>query len=348
MKNLSQLFATELSKKTEITSSFDKMNEGNVLAKRSSLRSARVVQSPQSILQLNSVPLKIDINKFKNPHSPDNPTGDYKAAYRLSVLANTISTLTPFFNNSFNLVSDIWGNIINSAESDAPYTKKVINKAKEKFTLAAMASMAGFPDNWYPVYTNPFNWYDVIMDDSNLIKMELDINSGETDNNNFIVLDKNTPVIWKVNNQENELNLKPKKTIKKIYLSLLRVDIIRSWFEFELLNLQNWKIDGLKQGYYSNGNLDLNSGIFPLITQSMLIGTQISVEGDFSENDIREIKDCTDAGKDISVGSFLLNTNGQNAVFNSKEGNTTMTSNIMQIVGYLSRLVPMAPSLPED
>jgi hypothetical protein len=175
--------------------------------------------------------------------------------------------------------------------------------------------------------------------------MELDLIGGETGNDSFVVMDQNTPLIWKVNNQQIEVNINPDTTLKKIYLRLLKVDFIRPWFEFELFNLNNWKIDGLSQGYYSNGNLSLNNGVFPLIIQSMLIGSQISVEGEFSENEINKLQKHTLAGSTISVGSFILNNKGNIAILDLKDGQITMTSNIKQIVGYLSRLVPLSPSL---
>jgi hypothetical protein len=345
MNNLSQLFAAELSKKSEISDSSENTDEDKMSGQRMMLKSAHVVQSPQIVLQLNSIPTAIDIDMFKNPHSSDNPTGDFKAAYRISALANAIPNLAPSFNISSNLVSDIWENLISSAESDALYTKNVLNRAKEKFSFSAMSGMAGIPDNWYPVYTNPSNWYDIILNDSNLIEMELDLIGGETGNDSFVVMDQNTPLIWKVNNQQIEVNINPDTTLKKIYLRLLKVDFIRPWFEFELFNLNNWKIDGLSQGYYSNGNLSLNNGVFPLIIQSMLIGSQISVEGEFSENEINKLQKHTLAGSTISVGSFILNNKGNIAILDLKDGQITMTSNIKQIVGYLSRLVPLSPSL---
>lgn len=300
-------------------------------------------------MQLNSIPLKIDINVYKNAHSDANPTGDYKATYLFTELANTIPELTAYYNNSPYLLTDVWDNIINSANSNITYTQQLINNAKEKFNASSMSGMGGIPGNWYPVSANPFNWYDIILDDSNLIQMELDLQSDASNNNSFIVINKSAPLTYTFTNQKNEtsqFNLNSNTTIKKIYLSVLRVDFIRPWLDFEILNQQNWKIEGLNKYYFSNGNLDSNKGIFPLLTQSILIGTKVSLEGDFSQKDISEITNHQKIGNSVSLGPFLLNSNNENVIIEQKQENTIISSNIKQVVGYLSRLIPMSPALP--
>jgi hypothetical protein len=133
--------------------------------------------------------------------------------------------------------------------------------------------------------------------------------------------------------------------IRKINLHILRVDLIRPWLNFEVFNLQNWKIQGIKAGYYSSGSTDKNNGMFPLLTQTVLIGTKISVEGNFSQKDIRIVTEHKEAGNDISFGSFLLNTISNVIEVFQTEGGTKLNSNIHQVVGYISKVVPMSPSL---
>jgi hypothetical protein len=339
MQNLSTLFATQLAKKTSKEFSLKQMGR----------LSSGSADSPKSILQLNSIPLKIDINKYKNAHSADNPTGDYKAAYLFTILANTIPELSAYYNNSPYLITDIWDNIINSANSNVSYTKSLLNKAREKFNNSALSGMGGIPENWYPVYANPSNWYDIVQDDSQLIKLELDLQSDETDSSSIIVINDSDKLKWKATNSNNEtshLNIDSDKKIKKIYLSVLRVDFIRPWFGFEILDLQNWEIEGLNQCYYSNGKLDQNKGIFPLLTQSILIGTKVSMESAFSPKDISLLTNHNKSGNEISFGPFLFNTPDQNVNINQTEGKTTISSNIKQVVGYLSHLIPVSPALP--
>lgn len=340
MQNLSNLFAAHLAKKISEELSRNKKRGGSTSGS---------VDSPKTILQLTSIPLRIDIDKYKNAHSVDNPTGDYKAAYLFTVLANTIPELSAYYNNSPYLITEVWDNIINSANSNVSYTNSLLNKAREKFNNSALSGMGGIPDDWYPVYANPSNWYDIIEGESELIKMELDLQSDETDSSSFIVINENSPLTWKVTNRNNEtskLNIDSDTKIKKINISVLRVDFIRPWFGFEILDLQNWEIEGLNKGYYSEGKLDQNKGIFPLLTQSVLIGTKVSIESAFSPGDMSEIIKHGEKGGDISLGPFLLNTHNQNAVIDQTEGKTVISSNIKQVVGYLSHLIPVSPGLP--
>lgn len=348
MKNLNILFASELSKKITLDPIEGLVDNGKKF-KRSAVESTvGSIIIPQTILQLNTIPLKIDINKYKNAHSADNPTGDYKAAYLFSVLANTIPELSACYNNSPYLVTDTWDSIIHSANSNVFYTQRLLEKSKEKFKSSSLSGMGGIPDNWYPVYANPSNWYDIIQDESKLIKIVLDLQSGESDMSNFIVMNDNTPLTWKVINRKNEirtLNMSPDSQIKKIHLKVLKIDFMRPWFNFEVLDQQNWEIKGLKKGYYSNGNLYENKGIFPLLTQSVLIGTEVSLKVDFSQRDINKILENIELGENLSIGPFLMNSDGKEFTIDQGKGEMMMSSNIKQIIGYLSRLVPISPGL---
>lgn len=351
MKDLSKLFATELSKKqpiidddiTESNASFAKQNKA--LASPSS---AILSAQPKTIVQLNSTPFAIDVGEYKNPHSADNPNGDYKAAHRLAQLANAIPQLAPSYIRSLNYIERTWGNLIKSAISTSRWTNSSLRAAKDDFELYKMSSMSGIPDNWYPVYAIPSNWYDIVLDESNLIKMEIDTLSGDTNNNDFVTIDGSSSLFWNVNDQKknpNKINLNSNTNIKRIELNVLRVDFRRPWLHYNLFNLTDWKISGLDEGYFSNGKLENNEGVFPLITKSMLIGTKVTLEGNFDQTDINVISQHKGKRNNLSIGPFLLNSESESVNIKETDQSTFVTSNVKQIIGYISQQIPKSPSL---
>lgn len=344
MQALSALFAAELTRKTPLIPSgieSENMEQG--------MGPLKSVDSPKQILQLCSIPLKIDLDRYKNAHSADNPSSNYRAAYLFSTLANTIPALGASFNPSPNLVTEAWDNIIHSANSTVGYTQRMLTQAKEKFKSSARSGMGGFPQNWYPVDANPSNWYEIIQYESNLIQLDIDLQTKESGRSDFIVMNEQAPLSWKVSNEHHEstpLTMSSATQMKKIQLSVLRIDFIRPWLMFELLNLQNWEIEGIDKSYYSSGNLYQNKGIFPLLPQSMLIGTKVSVEGDFSPRDLSLFAQQRETGKDLSLGPFLFGAGQEAPSVVPSKGKTIVSSTIKQVVGYISQLIPLSPGLP--
>jgi hypothetical protein len=362
MKDLSALFAAELSKKTEGKANYPIEKTIRQIEKPTyrgirkltgfenrglvTLTQMPTPPKPETILQLNSTPFAIDVNQYRNPHSADNPTGDYKAAYRLTRLADPIPELSTYYSSSLQSAENIWGNIVNYATSQSAYTKNLLNEAQLKYNTSKMVGMGGFIDDWFPVYAIPSNWFDIVGDEKNLMRMEIDMINGDTYNDDFLIVNGGKAISLNIISKgkgQSQINLNPNTTIKKIFVDVLRVDFIRPWLNFEILNLRNWKIDGLEREYYSNGNLDENNGIFPLVTKSMLIGAKISFEGDFDPHDINLLSKQTAKRNNLSIGPFLLNTSEQCLDINNTKQNTIITSSIKQIIGYISQLIPESP-----
>ncbi len=345
MKDLVKLLATELAKKgigikEEVETEKQKPGapgfEENVHIDQD--------ESPKTLLQLSSIPMAINLDLYKNPHSGDNPTGDYKSAYRFSMLASPIPLVQPQYDESLNTVEKVWGNLLYGATSTSPYTQHLLQESQNMYKASSLSSMAGIPNDWYPVYAKPSDWYTIAEDEANLVDIEIDLEEGEILDNEFITLNGNTLLSWKSDTNKETIPLHENTNIKKIKLKVLQVDFVRPWLDFEIFNLKNWKIEGITKEYFSNGKIENNQGVFPLITQTILVGTKVSVEGDFDDSDVDVMKNSKN--KSLSMGPFLLNTGDLVAKLEKKQNKVmTVTSNIKHIVGYLSRVVPISPCL---
>ena len=359
MKNFLSLFASELAKKQKEAIDKISISKTNKEKPKKSLlqttipaietdisTNVEVQEMPKTILQLNTIPQIINTDQYKDAHSSDNPTGDYKAAYRLSLLADAIPFLEPNFNSSGNHVSGIYGNLIEAAASDFSYTQNILFDAQSNYKSSSLSGMGGVPEDWFPVNTVPSDWYNLLNDDDNLIELEIDLENGKLEDNQFITLNNNDTISWYTTeniNTEQKTELHKDSSIKKIKLKILLVNFFRPWLDYEIFHLQNWKISGLPKGYFSTGNIDNNKGVFSLIPQSMLVGSQVDIEGNFHESDLRMIN--TEKEKLLSMGPFVLNSFNKSAKVETKNNTTVISSNAYQIVGYISRLVPYAPCI---
>ena len=354
MSQLSELFAAELSKTPQLHGPQSPARVRGLRAGHQTLVSApgtasaeaaREAREPKTIVQLNSLPFAIDVNQYSNPHSSSNPTGSYQSAYRLSSLADAIPQLTVYYGGSLGTVHKVWGRLLNSANATSEYTADLLLDAKTAFKNSRMAGMAGFPEDWYLVTAQPENWYDIAKDDAHLIPIEIKMSSDAEGHDDFISLDAQEGQLgWKVGGS-SPISLNPATTIKSIRLKVLRVDFKRPWFDYEIFQQRDWSIKGVGQGHYSSGKLKDNDGVFPLITIGMLIGSKVSIEGDFAKEDLKVLRD--QSGQELSLGPFLIKS--ADAPLKMSRGSaqgTVIDSNIRQIIGYLSNLVPLSPALP--
>lgn len=320
MEDLYSLFASEL------TGQFPSLNSTAIFLQKRGLLESRPSRNK---LQLNRFPVIIDLDYYKNPHSSDNPTGDYRAAYRFYELSDEASCLTAFFEGAYS-VSSVWSGIINSAVSDNEYVCSLLAQAGETFRLSKMCGMGGIPEDWYQVNAKPSNWYDLVLDPKNLTHIEIDPSNME-----FVLC-------WDMN-EDKQLLLDSDSSISRICMDVLNVEFVRPWLRCELLEAE-WRIPGIKRGYFSTGNMNYNDGVLPLIPQSMLVGSNLSIEGNFSEKDLAILTDQS-IGK-LSIGPFAV-TSGNDRVKIEQEEQMRLqvSSRITQVLGYISYGVPLCPQI---
>lgn len=291
---------------------------------RTKLRSAS--NKTQSKLQLNYVPLILDLDYYKDPHSSDNPNGDYKAAYRLYSLSNAASPITSYFENTHS-ISSVWDSIIHGATSDNAFVSHLLKRAQDIFMNARMAGMGGIPEDWYLVNATPANWYELVQDPANLIRIQID------------TPDKDSDFYWNINSSTRVMS-DIGSSLEKVYMDVLKVEFSRPWLLTDIFDA-NWKIQGLDRGYFSSGSDRYNEGVFPLITQSMLVGTNLTIKGNFSEKEMDLISD--NSINELSIGPFVIRTNENSAGIAREDSQLRISSKTTQVLGYVSQLIPLCP-----
>lgn len=109
------------------------------------------------------------------------------------------------------------------------------------------------------------------------------------------------------------------------------VNITRSWLKSALINTKNWYMFGTTAGEYSQGRLDNNPGMFPLLTSSFVAIRDLKISANWSPQDLHNAVAAKSFGPfDISAGSINQNT---------------IEAKGLQIIAWQSRLMPVLPPL---
>jgi hypothetical protein len=286
---------------------------------------------------LNSFPSTIDLRKYSDPYSGDNPIGDYMAAYRFRNLCNQIPTFTRCFNVSGNSVEGVWKDIVFGAEATNQYSRGLLTEAQHQFQKYTLSNMAGIADPWLPVEAVPSNWFDLVSDAPELV---LDF-TKPIFASNYLLIKGADPLVWRASGPgNNNQNTPLKGKVENITVKALKVDLLRNWLDFQILSIGGWNVAGMTSGFYSSGDPVENDGLFPLLPTAVIVGVDVTIRGNWAVED----EDIVDAhlkrGEPLSLGPFPLVRAGQPVGIDSTGA---IRSQVGHVVGYLSALVPYAP-----
>lgn len=281
------------------------------------------------VLQLNAIPMSIDLEEFKDAYSADHPRGDQEAAYRLRNLCNTIPRFGRNYDQSAFYVEDVWRNIAFGANGTTSFARHLLNKAQADIDGAELASLGGNPAQpWLPVEAVPSNWTEMVANAPE-VTLDLGVDGGSGD---FMLIGAADTLAW---TGSAGTDIKPVEgKVDRIRLRALRVDIVRSWLDLQLLAIAGWEIEGMPGGFYSSGTEADNSGIFPLLPTALVIGADIIVEGDWSRSDRALISEHAAMGMELSLGPFPVAPAAKGAL---------LVRPPAHLIGVISALVPYAP-----
>ena len=109
------------------------------------------------------------------------------------------------------------------------------------------------------------------------------------------------------------------------------VNLTRSWLKLALLNTKNWYLYGTQSGDYSQGRLDNNPGMFPMLPTAFIAIRDLVIKANWSQTDLQAVKQAKFLGP-FDIGNGTINQN-------------TITAKGLQIVAWQSRLTPILPPL---
>ncbi|WP_225409872.1 hypothetical protein [Stigmatella hybrida] len=127
------------------------------------------------------------------------------------------------------------------------------------------------------------------------------------------------------------------------------VTIRRPWMAFHLLGTQGWNLQNLyRKGQISNGSrLNQTNSVMPLLPTSFVVVRKVIVTANWSSADYDFVQKQTRAGGGFSIGPFRIGGSyahsSTNETFNSAFANGRIEIPGVQIIGWISQIVPYCP-----
>lgn len=288
-------------------------------------RSPDVFNDAKPIIQLNTFPVSIDPNQYKNARSSSNPGGDLRPLFAFRQLVDPLPQFGQQYYASASSTEDLYGIILNGANAmpNSGFTSMVIRDSKKNFSFETFPNMDGISGSWRPVYSVPEDWHSA--DDSRFKNLDIDLHNRKT-NNSFGVISESKALDWILENNKKKAVSAATK-INSIKMKYLLVGLKRPWFNPLLFKSDNWFLSGENAGFCSSGSNESNDGVFPLIPTSIILGKQIAVTASWGKEDQEIIDSHRADGKSLSLGPFSV----------------TNSNDTLQIIGWISELIPFSP-----
>lgn len=122
----------------------------------------------------------------------------------------------------------------------------------------------------------------------------------------------------------------------------IRVAIRRPWLDPTLLRLPGWSISGLPQGSISNGHVDVNPGMMPIVPTGFIAIRDVVLKGQWADTDKQAITAGLEAGSLASVGPFTLSAGGP--ALGGFDG-SSLTLPGIAIIAWTCSAMPLLPPL---
>lgn len=109
------------------------------------------------------------------------------------------------------------------------------------------------------------------------------------------------------------------------------VTIERDWLSQAFLTLPNWYVQGYRSGAFSNGTLQNNAGVFPVLPIACLVVKDVQLSAQWTQDDLSSIQQAASFGPFSLVGRTVDSTS------------ITLTISGMQVIGWISQIMPLLP-----
>jgi hypothetical protein len=218
------------------------------------------------------------------------------------------------------------------------------------------SSSLGFPDKWLFSYPSPANW--TATDNPNFT--ELKISGGNTklrsqSTEHSFSVDTNVNFgLWRVKASAEgnfqHSNSSADKDSVEISAKIAKINIMRPWFIESIFRLGNWSNNMAKTaGDISNGKIESSnaSHLLPMYPVAFIVAKEISIKANFSHEEEDHIKQTLKTSASVGYGPFSIGGSYGYGKTEDKVDSDFQNGEIkvpgMQIIGWVSRLIPFSP-----
>lgn len=287
--------------------------------------------STSSILQLNPYPVTIDPAHYRNARSNVNPNGDLRSLFAFRDLVDPVPHLGGDYYSSGNSTETIYGQILAGANAvpGATFVAGIIASSEKAFHDHVFANLDGAVDNWRPVYASPEDWHDVSRSDR-FRPLTIDLKARKKEQQTLRSLAGSDNLMLKVGTEGGAAPISGDTRLYSVEMNYLLVNLTRPWLNTTLFNSEGWSLGQQKVGFCSSGSLDENTGIFPLLPTSILLGMHARVSADWGKDETEVLRTARAKRQPVFVGPFQID-------------DTITTEPTLQVIGWVSSLIPLSP-----
>jgi hypothetical protein len=298
------------------------------------LKSSKSLQStsvPEPTVLLSGFPVTLDPKDYANPLSTANPNGDLIPLWRFRQLVDPIPQYSNVYIPSGNSLEMYYTQIIKGAipKDENSFASMVIGNANKDIVVQTFSNMDGTPGSWCPVFAVPDDWYE-IKEMSTVKQLSIDLSKMT---NTFLNMGKESPLEWKITNMDNstsEIALDKNSNISSAKVNYQMVSLNRPWFNSMIFETAGWYLNGQNSGFCSSGKND-GKGVLPIIPTSIIIGTEVAIQAEWSEKDMQIIVKAKDSNQRLSLGPLLVNAGQKEAQ--------------IHVIGWLVSEIPFSPQM---
>jgi len=230
----------------------------------------------------------------------------------------------------------------------------IFQAARLNFELSKLGSMLGPGNTWHMTLAQPQNW---VTAQAAFVDVDLRTSRGLRINTAslFPQLGGRAALgsgLWEYSAQSKiqRQSIASETVDIRVRFKFARVNIRRPWVDTSLFSLGGWALAGRRRNSLSTGSLTGNTGIFPLVPNSIIIARDLEISASWSQSDVSFIRERLDQ-QDLAFGPFALagryhrpralSTTVANASFDG----VNITAPGLQAMGWTSKLVPACPPL---
>lgn len=306
-------------------------------------------EKPLPVFQRSAVPLIINPDIYKNAKSNNNPKGSLTSLHAFHDLIDPVPNFSRYYSASAKSTEMIYGDLVNGAniKDGCEFAMTVLARSQRAYEINKYENMDGIPDIWRPVFANPYNWYD-LKNLNDFKPLEVDLTNEEEIKGRFRVIPIDNEDIkgleWRVGNRgtsQKTIKLDPATNLRSIKLKCKIVQLDRPWLNSQLFETAGLILGGQDPGYYSTGNINNNNGILPLLPTAILLAIDAELDGEWKGRDKDIVKMIEKSSEAVSFGPFALSTNP----LTDSHASEVNEGVLLQLFGWISDLVPLAPKL---